>query len=289
MTKSKQGYILLKSKTILFRGWDMINLNVKEILSLLLSVNYTYNKNEEFNYSNEPRPCHNFAFMLEGEGIINSNGNTIHLKKGDILFIPKNTTYSAVWKATPTVNFHSLHFDFLPKNDPLFNVNIAVQKLDNVEFDKNYYILQEITKLQFKKPNDNFILISNFYQLLGNLFKDTKINENAPLNKTISPAVAYIEQNYTEQFSVKQLADLCFLSQSRFYYLFKKHIGQTPIEYKLNISVRRSAQDLIYRIQTPISQIAEQHGFSSIVYYERVFKKVMGISPSCYRKKGLLF
>ena len=266
----------------------MINLNVKEILSLLLSVNYTYNKNEEFDYYNEPRPCHNFAFMLEGEGIIKSDGNTIHVKKGDVLFIPKNTTYSAVWKATPTVNFHSLHFDFLPKNDPLFNVNISVQKLEDIEFDKNYSILQEITKLQFKKPNDNFVLISNFYQLCGNLFKYTKINENVSLHKTISPAIAYIEQNYTEQFSVKELADLCFLSESRFYYLFKKYVRQTPIEYKLNISIRRSAQDLIYTPQIPISQIAEKHGFSSIVYYERVFKKIMGISPSNYRKKGTI-
>lgn len=265
----------------------MIYINVKEILSLLLSVKYCYNNTEEFNYLNEPRPCNNFVFMLEGEGIINSDGKTILLKKGEVLFIPKNTTYSAVWKATPKAVFQSLHFDFLAKNDPLFNLNIPVQKINNLDFDNQYYLLQKIADLQFNK-SDSFFLLSNFYNLLGTLLKEIRFTENKSINKIISPAINFIEQNYAKNFSVKQLSDLCFLSESRFYYLFKKHVGSTPVEYKLNISVRRSAQDLLSGTQLSIAQIAEKHGFSSIVYFERVFKKIIGISPSQYRKQNTL-
>ena len=70
----------------------MIYNSLQNTLSLLASVKYSYDKTIEFNYQNKPRPCHNFAFMLEGKGIITTNDKTITIEKGDILYIPKNTT-----------------------------------------------------------------------------------------------------------------------------------------------------------------------------------------------------
>ena len=81
----------------------MISANTNEILSLLLSVQYTHEKDTKYDYSNSPRPCHNIVFMLEGEGVITSGERVFTLHAGDILFIPKNTTYVSYWKTSPKV------------------------------------------------------------------------------------------------------------------------------------------------------------------------------------------
>ena len=91
----------------------MISAELQKTFSLLIPVKYTYAKDEEYDYLNEPRPCHNLVFMLDGEGVIQTKGETFVLKKGDILLVPKDTVYSSKWIAKPKVVFHSLHF-FLP-------------------------------------------------------------------------------------------------------------------------------------------------------------------------------
>lgn len=266
----------------------MINPNTQEILSLLLSVRYTYSNNATFDYSTEPRPCHNVAFMLEGEAVIETNGETLYVKPGDILFIPKNTTYTSHWMALPKVVFHSLHFSFHPRNDPLLNKQIPVQKLNCIHFDKLYSALKQIETYQFYKDERFFFALSSFYEICATLLGEMQAEPIKAVNKTISPALNYIEQNYTKPISVTKLASLCYLSPSRFHYLFKQQMGVSPIVYKNQLAIQHSARDLLYHADASIHEISEIHGFTSIIYFERLFKKIIGKSPSLYRKENKL-
>ena len=266
----------------------MIHAKTQENLSLLLSVQYTHTKNMEYDYSDQPRPCHNLAFMLEGEGVIQSNEELIPLHPGDILFIPKNTTYKANWIASPEAVFHSLHFSFHPQNDVLANQNIPIQVLNNANFKELYILLKEIEKHQFSKSTNSFFAISAFYKICGILFKEIKINETSDTKKTLQPAITYIHQNYAKHITVEYLAKLCFLSPSRFYYLFKAQTGVSPIVYKNRIAIQNSAQELLYNKGISIKEIAQNHGFISTIYFERLFKKTMGKTPSQYRQEDHL-
>ncbi|MBO5240103.1 MAG: helix-turn-helix domain-containing protein [Clostridia bacterium] len=266
----------------------MIYAKMQEILSLLLSVQYVHEKNVKYDYSTQPRPCHNFVFMLEGKAIIQSNGERILLKAGNILFIPKNTIYTAQWIAKPKAVFHSLHFSFFPKNDSLANMKIPVQLLDSLNFNHLYDLLKDIERYQFCKDTNSFLALAAFYKLCGTLLHNVKFELEKPPYTTLSPALTYIEQNYRKQFSVQYLADLCFLSPSRFYYLFKEQTGVSPIVYKNRIAIQNSAQELLSNKEKPIREIARNHGFVSPIYFERLFKKSFGKSPSKYRKEESL-
>ena len=266
----------------------MLHAKIHKTLSLLLSVRYAHSNTVQYDYSKQPRPCHNFVFILEGQAVIESEGVQISLKAGDILFIPKNTTYKAQWTANPTVVFHSLHFSFLPKSDPLANMTFPVQILDSTQFNDFYALLKEIERNQFSKNVDSFLAFAAFYQICGILLRDLKFENNKPVHTTLSPAIAYIEQNYYKQFTVEYLANLCFLSPSRFYYLFKEQTGVSPIVYKNKIAIQNSAQDLLYKKELSITEIAKKHGFVSTIYFERLFKKTLGKSPTKYRKEETL-
>ena len=266
----------------------MFYVNPGEFLSVFLAVKYTHKQNAECDYSAEPRPCHNFVFMLNGEGMVCSNGENFRLRPGEILYIPKDSKYSAKWFASPEAAYHSLHFSFQPKFDPCKNKTIPVQILSACDFPKLYSLLLTIEKHQFSKDENSFFALSAFFEICANLLPLAKISAELPVNQTLLPAVNYIERHYHREFSVDDLAALCYLSPSRFYYLFKKYTHVTPVEYKNKIAVQRAAQDLLYSKQTSITEIAAKHGFSSVIYFERLFKKTTGKSPSQYRKDNLL-
>lgn len=265
----------------------MLNVTTKDFLSLLLSIRYSYSQNESFNYSNEPRPCHNVAFMLEGEGVIETKETTLTIKAGDLLFIPKDTTYVAHWIACPKVSFHSLHFLFSQKNDPLFHKNIPVQILPNEHFGELYTLLTKIQQYQFSNTTDAFIALSAFFDICGKLFPSIRVLPSNPPHKAILPALQFIEKNYATPMTVNELATLCFLSPSRFHYLFKQQTGVSPIVYKNQVAISHATKDLICDLDESVGNIAKANGFSNLIYFERLFKKLTGKTPSEYRKQPL--
>ncbi len=266
----------------------MINANVEKLFSLLLSVKYVHNTPDTYDYSCEPRPCHNFLFMLSGEGSIKTQGKTILLKKGDVLFIPKNTTYVSYWAENSITIFQSLHFCFNPVLDPLFNKNIPIQLIKTQRFNELFELVKNIEKNQYLKNVNSFITLSAFYAICAELFKDIEILPTNNFNKAILPALRYIELNYASTLTIEELSSLCYLSPSRFFYLFKQQTGLSPIAYKNRLAVLCVAQELLSNKDENIKNIAEKHGFLSLIYFERLFKKIMGKTPSQYKKENTL-
>ncbi len=265
-----------------------MNAKIQEIVPLILPIKYSYPHDINYDYSKSPRPCHNFVFMLDGNAIINSNGNFINLSPKEILFIPKNTTYTAEWKATPKVKFVSLHFFFSPLLDPFETEIIQVQKIPINNFDELLSLIKEIENLQFSREADSFFTLSSFYKLCGHLLPNIQVDANEKYSKTILPAITYIKHNFNKQITVEQLSSLCYVSPSRFFYLFKKQTGLSPISYKNKFAIQCVAQSLLAHPEKNIADVATSNGFTNLIYFGRLFKKIIGKTPSQYRKEECL-
>lgn len=266
----------------------MFYLNPKEIFSLLTAVKYTHNKDTSFDYSSLPRPCHNFLFMLEGRGEFHTEQGIIPLKEGDILIIPKGTTYISRWKAQPKVRFHSIHFNFLQSVDPFKQALVPIQKIENLDFDKTYSLVTRLHENQYERNQNSFLALSAFLELCGKALASVSFIEVKKDLSAIAPAVDYLKENHTRKSSVEFLAELCFLSPSRFYFLFQKETGETPIHYKNRLTIQACAQKLIEDKNISVEEIASTHGFESAVYFRRLFKKFTGKTPTEYRKQEFI-
>ena len=259
-------------------------MNNLESLSFCSCVLYKRDKDYNTDFSFSPRPCHNIAFMLEGEGVIISQGMEINVKKGDILYIPLNSTYTSSWKAKPLCKYHSIHFNFPLGKDPFYGKKIPIQLLPNQNFEELYQLIETISQYQSSKDLEHFNFLSAFYSLCASLLPSVKISKNTIQKSNISPALDYLEKNFNKPCSIEQLANLCFLSSSRFFYLFKKLMGCSPITYKNKLAIQKSMQILSLDKNTNIEEIAFQCGFPSSIYFRRLFKKVTNKTPSQYRK-----
>ncbi|NPV28643.1 MAG: AraC family transcriptional regulator [Firmicutes bacterium] len=106
--------------------------------------------------------------------------------------------------------------------------------------------------------------------------------------KVINRVVGYIEQNYQLQdLSLKKVARAVYLSPTYLSRLFKKEKGMTLTDYINNIRVEKAKVLLRQNSQT-IEDIARSVGFRDRSYFCRLFKKIVGISPTEYRSRIIL-
>ena len=265
----------------------MFHFKTSAIFSLFSAVKYTHKQPATYDYSSTPRPCHNFAFMLEGEGEIQTAAEKFSVKRGDILFIPKGTTYVSRWSASPITAFHSIHFNFLPTADPFLNANIPVQILKTDDFDALYSLVEKIDENQYAQNQNSFFTPSAFFEICGKILPAVRFEQKETLHP-IQPAIEFLQRNHIEKCTVAELANLCFLSPSRFFYLFKQLTGESPISFKNRLTIQAASQTLLLDKSVSIEEISERFGFESSVYFRRLFKKLTGKTPSQYKSEGHL-
>ncbi len=263
----------------------MFSAKLEQVFSLLITVKYVQDKPSTYDYSRSPRPCHNFIFMLEGKGEVKFENKTIYLNKGDFMFIPKDSTYTSKWQEK--TEFRSIHFNFATHLDPFNNVKIPIQKIKLSNFNDALYHANVIAKYQFLKNEKIFLAISSLYYILESALSSA-IYQEITCPTSITPAIEYLNEHFKEKVSVEQLASLCYLSPSRFYYLFKKQTGYSPIVYKNRISIFEACGALLVDKNKSVEEISVEYGFESAVYFRRLFKAITGKTPTQYREQETL-
>jgi YesN/AraC family two-component response regulator len=101
---------------------------------------------------------------------------------------------------------------------------------------------------------------------------------------TVYAVSDYISEHFCEDLSLDDLANRFFISK---YYLsrtFREVTGAGIREYVNTLRIQR-AQGLLQETTLSISQISDKLGFESITYFERIFKRYLGVSPVLYRKQ----
>ena len=125
---------------------------------------------------------------------------------------------------------------------------------------------------------DNY---SECYKLISFLIKSaTPIKNSQP--QGIRQATAYMMENYSKKITISTLSSVANTSNSNFYALFKKHIGESPIAY-LNHHRLSIATNLLTKSDHSINEIADMVGICDALYFSKLFKKTYGTSPTEYR------
>jgi len=84
--------------------------------------------------------------------------------------------------------------------------------------------------------------------------------------------------------TTKELAELAGLSASQFERTFQKTFGSTPRQYHMRVRVEAACRQLTQSDET-VAAIAQQCGFYDHAHFTRCFQRIMGISPSAYRRE----
>jgi len=98
----------------------------------------------------------------------------------------------------------------------------------------------------------------------------------------IVKALRYIRENIGKKICISDLSDRCFLSDDHFTRLFKQEMDDTPIDY-INRKKIENAQLILVINDKPVKDIACSLAFENIPYFNRLFKQLVGKTPTQYR------
>ena len=93
----------------------------------------------------------------------------------------------------------------------------------------------------------------------------------------------FINENYTLNISVGDMAEHVFLSEGYFTRAFKERLGTSPMNYLIKFRVEKS-KELLQKTDLKINNISREVGFTSTQRFNSAFKKILGITPSEYRR-----
>ncbi len=113
---------------------------------------------------------------------------------------------------------------------------------------------------------------------------DARENPDSALGDKLKNILHYLDEHYTENLSLDQLAEQFYISK---YYLareFKKEFGTTIIQYVLTKKIT-NAKELLRYSNSSIEEIARLCGIDDASYFNKIFKRMEGCTASEYRRR----
>jgi YesN/AraC family two-component response regulator len=133
-----------------------------------------------------------------------------------------------------------------------------------------------------QQHNSAVKLLSIFAQHLAMISNRIFVEQQNSELPMITRAKEYIQQNQTEDLSLGQVAKAVNTSTFYFCKLFKKVTGLNFTDYVSRVRIEK-AKNLLLNPNLRVSEIAFEVGFQSLTHFNRVFKKIIGQSPTEYR------
>jgi AraC-like DNA-binding protein len=103
---------------------------------------------------------------------------------------------------------------------------------------------------------------------------------------SVEDAIRYIDGHFDESFSLELMVRRCALNTTDFSRRFKALAGCPLFEYVNRQRVRRAAF-LLKKGEASVLEIALSVGYNSLSFFNRYFHRVMGLTPTEYRRRTL--
>jgi AraC-like DNA-binding protein len=262
------------------------------IISDLYLTDIGYYPNARYHFRERPNGCpqHILIYCMEGQGEIRM-GEGIHEIAGNQYFIlPAGVAHSYHSDLQHPWSIYWIHFSGSKAKHFARNSNKPIS-IDQGLLSRNSERIRLFTDI-FRNLERGFglealeyvnlclnYLLASFTHL--NQFREIrKADENDPLSQSIN----FMLENLTKKITLKDLSEAVGLSASYYSARFQSRTGHAPIDYFIQLKIQRACRSLD-NSAGQIAEIANELGFEDQFYFSRVFRKVMGMSPSEYRKR----
>ena len=247
-------------------------------LSLELLGVFKINRKEYDHKSFDGRGYDILSFRLKGNGKFITKTETFSVKKGDVLYIPKNTDYHQKSSYETVIVVHFINYSFKSSN-----------KMEIIHPEDYQYIEDTFKKMydcwKEKKQGHRYRCMSLLYDLLYtlNCQETSHIIDSITHDNKMNAVIDYIHSNFRYgTIDISHLADMCSVSNTYFRKMFKKIHGVSPSQYIINLKLEFASHLLGSNLYT-IAEVSHKSGFNDTKYFSKLFKQYFGITPKKYQ------
>lgn len=269
------------------------NLNHLEVKILEVQKN---SYDEKISSRIQFHPFTYFYYLKEGFGRLAIESESIQVNAGDLIIINSNIGHTFYLDESIT-NVKILGFgieslsiaglvDDEAKDINYFHIDNRDRTLTFEDYFEDIYREYEGDDI-FAKSLANAIASTLVINLLRKYRKFITIKHDKKVNRQIDYIKSYIDTNYSDDIKLEDLSQMAYMNKFHLISEFKQSYRITPIEYLILKRVEVSKNLLISTNHT-MEEISAMVGFNSQSYFNQVFKKKAGQTPSQFRRKHRL-
>ena len=216
--------------------------------------------------------------LSDGTAILYTTEGEIELLPNLLYFVPAYSVLHA--KISGSIQKYYIHFQDNSLEFGIYRNIFTSQPTEADSFIKTLLdiIVNNYTKNTYSAKQK---VAGAMEILLSEIFANKEI-EQKNIEK-FRPVLDYIENHYTENISISELAKIMNISKMYFSNSFKASFHISPKQYILGKRLHKS-QHLLLKTDMSIKEIANTVGQMDVSNYIRKFKKKTGITPGDYRR-----
>lgn len=230
-------------------------------------------------------------YLLEGKIDFKVEQRKYLLTEGDMIIVNSEVIHSSklcghakyILLQVPLSAFEGVYED-------IENV-VFKEKLSSAEAEELFSYLQKMLKFVDDQKQENRVKFISlfydfFYQLFCNYQLENKKSSAASyygINR-ISPVMAYVEKEFRNKISLKEVSEILNVSPEHMCRLFKKYTDMTFNEYLMSLRISAFYQ-MLQNTNQKISVILEECGITNYKVFIREFKKTFGMTPEKLRSQ----
>lgn len=245
------------------------------------------------------------CFMPWDSGVMLMDGMAHSFCPGDMFLIPGNTYHHPVFDSENNQGLKVVYFSphFVEQIPPAwFDLKALLTSSGNLlKLEGNLEaaqlmlemerLLQSVDLNQSAEKGTDIICQGIFLHLMSHFAMELRLqrqyinHDRNVLMKKFSKTLDYIHTNLSSNIDLPQLHRQAGLSRSRFCEQFKTCFGISATQYIQQARLEKSKY-LLRSTPLSISEIAYTCGYNWPSFFNRVFKKSLGVSPSEFRRNG---
>jgi two-component system response regulator YesN len=129
---------------------------------------------------------------------------------------------------------------------------------------------------------EQFIAITE--QALQEILSDFQAIKRSSFRKEVNRVISIMHENREGRIRLDQLAKEVNLNVNYLCRVFKRDTGKSIVQYMNELKILQS-MELLKLPDCRVKEVAASVGIDDPVYFNRLFRKTVGVSPSEYRKK----
>lgn len=267
----------MKMEALAYASVDQLVLDSLRLESCTVGAMHQYIMN--------PAPVERFIYITRGEVCFSLSDGALQAGDWDMIYLPRDTAYHSLWHTDADF----IVIDLLLRDGDGQDIHFGDAPC--VLFHDNHHVYEGLLrelgdKADINGPFDWLERLSLCFKFLCNVARDTNRHELDEELHKIQRGITYLENNYSCDFSVDMLADMCNLSVTSFRRIFLACKGMSAVEYRNRLRIRKAAE-LLRSGRYTVGETAEQVGIRDIKYFGKIFKRYTGMNPGAVKKNGL--
>lgn len=251
-----------------------------------------------------------FIYLSEGQAVFTIDDEAIPVQAGECVFVNSGQIHSGLSQTGESTYFSVVFSTELLTNsfdacrrffDGIISNQFKIFPHFKPEILSHEKVISELKAVIKELTDKNFAyelaLKSKLFSIFNTLFRNGLYTPMEEAKKhsfrskrydTLKKILGYIYQNFNKKIKLIDVSESVNLTPQYLCKFFKEMTGINIIEYINHYRVE-TASTLLKISSMSITDIALECGFDNISYFNRVFKKQMGCTPSIFKLKLLTY